>query len=268
MNFEYPFQVSDIAKEIAKENDKMKIGALVRNHIAKIQTYCESNPNESLHLMDAAYSRKIFNLNWPFFAKAERIPPIDHVRYWTDRYIIGDKRSRVCSQWFARDREAFNRYLRAKDIGNGEPTDPAMSVGSPSPPSPPRNNRYKATAIGDAQNLLVRVILQRADRQYEESATFEFGDEEDLATRADRLEIGGLVEGAVDRDGGFFFEVMAQARVELVHRLDDAAQVSGFDLKFAHAAGVAPAEAGGEDYACGHRLAPVYGGPSPPTPPP
>src|SRR6267142_5489831 len=109
---------------------------------------------------------------------------------------------------------------------------------------PPQSETHKLYWSG--------VILQRADRQYEESATFEFGDEEDLATRADRLEIGGLVEGAVDRDGGFFFEVMAQARVELVHRLDDAAQVSGFDLKFAHAAGVAAAEAGGEDYARGH----------------
>jgi len=31
---------------------------------------------------------------------------------------------------------------------------------------------------------------------------FEFGDEEDFAALADRLEIGGLVEGAVDRDRG------------------------------------------------------------------
>jgi hypothetical protein len=35
--------------------------------------------------------------------------------------------------------------------------------------------------------------------------------------------------------------VMAQAGVELVHRFDDAAQVSGLDREFAHAAGVPPA---------------------------
>jgi hypothetical protein len=33
---------------------------------------------------------------------------------------------------------------------------------------------------------------------------------------ADRLEIGGLVDLTVDRDGGFFFEVMAEAGVKRV----------------------------------------------------
>jgi hypothetical protein len=40
--------------------------------------------------------------------------------------------------------------------------------------------------------------------------------EEHLAARANRLEIGGLVDGAVDRDGGFLFEVVAETRVEPV----------------------------------------------------
>ena len=60
------------------------------------------------------------------------------------------------------------------------------------------------------------------------------------------------MEGAVDRDGGLFFEVVAQSGVELVHRLDDAAQISGLDLKFAYSAGVAAAEPGGEDDARSH----------------
>jgi hypothetical protein len=33
------------------------------------------------------------------------------------------------------------------------------------------------------------------------------------------------VDGAVDRDGGFFDEMLAEAGVEAVHFLDDAAQV-------------------------------------------
>ena len=37
----------------------------------------------------------------------------------------------------------------------------------------------------------------------------EFGDEEDLAAFADRLEIGGLMQRAVDGDGGFLFEMVA-----------------------------------------------------------
>ena len=85
---------------------------------------------------------------------------------------------------------------------------------------------------------------------------FELGDEKDLGAWAERLEVGGLVEGTVDCDGGFFFEMLPQAGVELVHRLDDTAQVLGFDLEFAHPAGVPPAEAGGKHDACpvrGHR---------------
>ena len=52
------------------------------------------------------------------------------------------------------------------------------------------------------------------------SAAFEFGDEEDFTTGTDRLEIGGLVDLAVDRDGGLFFEVVTEPRVELVHLAD------------------------------------------------
>jgi hypothetical protein len=61
------------------------------------------------------------------------------------------------------------------------------------------------------------------------------------------------VEGTVDRDGGFLLEVLAQVGVELVHGLDDAAQVPGLDGEFAHAAGVAAAETRGEDNPRGPR---------------
>jgi hypothetical protein len=43
------------------------------------------------------------------------------------------------------------------------------------------------------------------------SADFELGDEKDLAAGADRLEIGGLVDLAVNRDGGFLLELVADA---------------------------------------------------------
>src|ERR1700751_1351012 len=73
-------------------------------------------------------------------------------------------------------------------------------------------------------------------------APFEFGDEEDFAPLPDRLEISGLVDGAVDRDGGFLYKVLAEAGVEAVHFPDNAAQVPRFDGEFAHAAGVAATE--------------------------
>src|SRR5215469_15102226 len=75
---------------------------------------------------------------------------------------------------------------------------------------------------------------------------FELWDEEDFAPLADRLIVGGLVKGAVDRDGGFLFEMLTEAGVEAVHLLDDAAQVLGLDCNFPHAAGVAAAKTGRE----------------------
>jgi len=60
--------------------------------------------------MDAVYSKRIFDLNWPFFAEAERISPINRSDNWKDPYMIGDRRLRACSQWFEKDREAFSRY--------------------------------------------------------------------------------------------------------------------------------------------------------------
>jgi hypothetical protein len=44
-------------------------------------------------------------------------------------------------------------------------------------------------------------------------------------SEADRLEIAGLMDRAVDRDGGFFDEMLAEAGAEPVHLFDDAVQV-------------------------------------------
>jgi len=77
------------------------------------------------------------------------------------------------------------------------------------------------------------------------------------------------VDLAVDRDGGLFFEVVAEPRVELVHLADHAAQVFGLDLKLAHAAGIAPAEAGGDvTRAVILQLLSLRRNPHPPRPPP
>ena len=47
-------------------------------------------------------------------------------------------------------------------------------------------------------------------------SSFELGDEENFAARTDRLKIAGLVEGAVDGDGGLFLEVVAEVGVKQV----------------------------------------------------
>src|SRR5579863_718857 len=64
------------------------------------------------------------------------------------------------------------------------------------------------------------------------SAAFELGDEENLAARPHRLEIGGLVmDRAVDRDGGFFDEMLAEPGIEPVERLQDVAHRLRLDVE-------------------------------------
>jgi hypothetical protein len=111
----------------------MRIGELVRNYIGKILKYCERDPDELLRLMEATYSKRTLNVNWPFFAEAGSVSPSDHVRYWKDRYVVGNKRLKACSQWFEKDREAFNRCLLSKGIGGGEPGGPPNPVDLPRP---------------------------------------------------------------------------------------------------------------------------------------
>jgi hypothetical protein len=65
-----------------------------------------------------------------------------------------------------------------------------------------------------------------------------------LKPGSDRLGIGGFVDGAVDREGGFFFEVFVRAGVEPVQFLDYATEVPQTStVNFAHPAGVPSVEA-------------------------
>jgi hypothetical protein len=153
----------------------MQIGQLVKNHIGKILRHCENDPDELSSLMDATYSRNTFNLNWPFCVEAGRISSTDHVRYWIDCYVCGDKRLRVCSQWFSRHWEAFSRYLLSKGIIDKRKLETLIGAGEqtsmPPRPTPPdrggkaENRRHGSIQIGDAQNALIRVILSRLGQE-------------------------------------------------------------------------------------------------------
>src|SRR5213078_2276000 len=79
-------------------------------------------------------------------------------------------------------------------------------------------------------------------------AAFELRDEEDLAALPDLVEIGRLVvDLAVDRDRRFFFEVLAEPRMELVERLDHVAHRRRLDVEFLLAVGVATGEPARQD---------------------
>src|SRR5215472_1139333 len=90
--------------------------------------------------------------------------------------------------------------------------------------------------------------VSSTDDQLERLAAFELWDEEHFAPRADALEIArSVVNLAIDCDGGFFFEVLAEPGIERVERLDDVTQAFGLDVELALAAGIAAAESARQD---------------------
>ena len=95
----------------------MKIGELVKHHIKQIFFYCDNmEHNEIYSLLDPKYSKRTFGANFPFCIEIENIEPSQSKRYWTEIYLVRNKRIRVTSQWFETSRPAFLKYLEVKGI--------------------------------------------------------------------------------------------------------------------------------------------------------
>jgi 5-methylcytosine-specific restriction endonuclease McrA len=158
----------------------MKIGKLVKTHIKKVFQFCETEDHcELTRLMDKGYSKKTFDVNFPFCTEVTLILPEESKRYWTDRFLVQGKTVRVTSQWFDKSKEYFIAYLLEKNIAT---QDSLKNIDRMEIPSSPRarktNSRYRGNAIGNAQNLLVRNILSNlgnesfTDRDWEETKQY------------------------------------------------------------------------------------------------
>lgn len=154
----------------------MKIGRVVQAHIPKIFRHCDRVDHAEFdRLCDKGYSKKTFDINFPFCKPVDDIGNFERRRYWTQIYLVRGVSVRVTSQWFdaptSHSRVRLIRYLEQKDIeilpcAYDENSDPAkMSLpldGAPreifATARQPRG-RYRSSAIGIAQNALVRNIL-------------------------------------------------------------------------------------------------------------
>lgn len=95
----------------------MKIGELVKSHIEKIFHYCETFDQEELErLMGKEYSKKTFNINYPFCKDLSLISDKELVRFWKYDYKVNGKIIRVCSQWIIGNKVRFLDYLLSKNI--------------------------------------------------------------------------------------------------------------------------------------------------------
>lgn len=151
----------------------MKIGQLVKLHIKKILYYCDTYDHGELpRLMDPAYSKETFGINFPFCTEVSEIPTEQSMRYWTTSYFVRGKTVRVSSQWFDKNKVSFIQYLLKKKIVTKDELSSDISL-DPGKEVKKRkktrssffNSRYKGNAIGNAQNLVVRNILSNLGQE-------------------------------------------------------------------------------------------------------
>jgi 5-methylcytosine-specific restriction endonuclease McrA len=147
----------------------MKIGELVKAHLKGIFHYCETVDHAELgRLMERTFSKTTFNINFPVCAEVDAIPPELSKRYWSMIYLVRGKSVRVSSQWFEGSRSAFIQYLRSRQISLREDLGAAEAASAivaftdtrrVTSRSSASNSRHRGSAIGNAQNLMIRNIL-------------------------------------------------------------------------------------------------------------
>ena len=163
----------------------MKIGKLVQSLLPKVLEYCEQKSHKEFErLCDADYSKRTFNINFPFLVEKSKLPSDTSKRYWTQIFLVRGKTVRACSQWFEKDMVYFVNYLKRLGIDFDESQLESELLEAKasfrqklSIPNPRKNSRYRGNAIGNAQNLLVRNILSNL-------GTEQFSEEDWQATKA------------------------------------------------------------------------------------
>jgi hypothetical protein len=101
-------------------NGEIKIGEHVRQTMARLAQAGRLKPEVIGKLLDARYCKTTFNLGLPFlkaikpyFGLAnQRLDERGYGRYWKDPLTLGDAQFLMCSQWFAWQRPAFDRWVQ------------------------------------------------------------------------------------------------------------------------------------------------------------
>ncbi len=151
----------------------MKIGQLVKSHIKKILHYCDTVDHDELpRLTDTKYSKKTFDIDFPFCTEISQIPSDKSKRYWTTSYLVRGKTVRVSSQWFDKSTNKFSQYVIKLGIISKEDllAQIELDAFSDNPVNintrrSSMNSRFKGHAIGNAQNLIVRNILSNLGQE-------------------------------------------------------------------------------------------------------
>lgn len=103
-----------VTEETALEEyyTEQKIGKLVRSSLVQLLESNKVSAAEIEQLQTKAYSKEIFNLNFPLLVKLDG--EYDKVRYYRDPIVINNVEYVLCSQWFNKDRELLINWIKER----------------------------------------------------------------------------------------------------------------------------------------------------------
>jgi hypothetical protein len=124
-----------------ESDSEIKIGVYVRHTMLRLARAGKLMPKVVADLADRSHCKATFGLNHAFLQQvradthlhAQRVDDNGYSRYWRDPLDTDDARFLVCSQWFAWQRPAFDRWV--KEL---EASDPANCDQRPKTVNPTR----------------------------------------------------------------------------------------------------------------------------------
>jgi hypothetical protein len=125
-----------------------RIGEHVRRTMHELAASGRLTPRIVGDLLDARYCKARFNLGYPFLQRVEHGVPLSrqgndrhgHGRYWKRPLKLGLQEFLMCNDWYDRQRDAFDAWVR--DIEHGNPGGANLALATDNPSETERANRW------------------------------------------------------------------------------------------------------------------------------
>jgi hypothetical protein len=103
------------AEGISKDLDKVSIGIgqYVQNKLGHLIEADRITNSEVSNLLDPTYSKKVFNLQFPFLRNIQdgKNDNKGHARYYADSWMIKGKEYYLCNHWYKEQRTQFDTWM-------------------------------------------------------------------------------------------------------------------------------------------------------------
>ncbi|WP_328589254.1 nucleoside triphosphate pyrophosphohydrolase [Litchfieldia alkalitelluris] len=101
---------------------EVKVGELVQSTMRNLASSNKLSADKIQFLCDYKYSKRTFDINYPFLIKLQPEIPIDeqgifngYNRYWKKPILINGERYLMCSQWYDRNKPKFMNWVQEQN---------------------------------------------------------------------------------------------------------------------------------------------------------